>query len=122
MKACAEAEDKAWALSEAASVGGRRLGVVAMSGGSVARRGEGVGCAALPGGAGKVPCRASKSVTNPICFVITHIFEIISNKWFQQSHNGTIHFHLMAFVSHTYLLCTIIVTTLLHDRIFGQIS
>jgi len=49
----------------------------------------------------------SESVTNPICYVCTHIFEIISNKWVQQFHNGTMHFRFMAFGSHTYLLCTI---------------
>ena len=40
---------------------------------------------------------SSESVTNPICYVCTHIFKIISNKWVQQSHNGTMHFRLMAF-------------------------
>ena len=55
-----------------------------------------------------VSARPSESVTNPICYVCTHIFEIISNKWVQQSHNGTMHFRLMAFGCHTYLLCTII--------------
>ena len=60
----------------------------------------------------------SESVINPICYVCTHIFEIISNKWVQQFNNGTMHFRLMAFGSHTYLLCTITVTTLLHNRTF----
>jgi len=50
---------------------------------------------------------SSEFVKRPVCYVCTHIFEILSNKWVQQSHNGSIHFHLMAFVSHTYLLCTI---------------
>jgi len=53
------------------------------------------------------PRQSSESVMNPICYVCTHIFEIISNKWVQQFHNGTMHFRLMAFGSHTYLLCTI---------------
>ena len=37
MKACAEAEDEARALAEAASVGGRRLAVETISGGSKRR-------------------------------------------------------------------------------------
>jgi len=50
---------------------------------------------------------ASEFVKRPIYYVCTHVFEIICKKWVQQSHIGTTQFRLMAFVSHTYLLCTI---------------